>query len=136
VYEFFEHTADLGLRIRCGDLGGLFGQAAHALSSVIVANLDAVQPLREVTYQIQGDRYDELLHDWLAEVLYTFHVDRLLLAQFDVQVQDTGLTATARGEPIDPGRHQIHTEVKAITYHGLRVERNGNGWLAEVIIDI
>ena len=33
-------------------------------------------------------------------------------------------------------RHQLDVEVKAITYHGLKVEQHGDGWLAEVIVDI
>ncbi|OHB72446.1 MAG: hypothetical protein A2V70_14440 [Planctomycetes bacterium RBG_13_63_9] len=140
MYEIFEHTADLGLRIRCSDLSGLFSEAARALFSVIVVNLDEVRPVVEVAYEVQGDRHDELLRDWLAELLYTFHADRLLLAQFAVSFDDDAggghLTATARGEPIDPSRHEIDAEVKAITYHGLKVEHDGEGWLAEVIVDI
>ena len=46
------------------------------------------------------------------------------------------MKATARGEPIDPERHELDMEVKAITYHGLKVERDGDGWLAEVIVDL
>ena len=48
----------------------------------------------------------------------------------------SGLTAAARGEPIDRRRHEMDMEVKAITYHGLKVQRDGDGWLAEVIVDI
>ena len=81
-------------------------------------------------------RADEMLRDWLAELLYTFEVRRLVLAQFDVTIGTDGLKATARGEPIDPERHQLDMEVKAITWHGLKVVRDGDGWLAEVIVDI
>ena len=61
---------------------------------------------------------------------------RVLFAEFAVTVGDQGLTGVARGEPIDPDRHELDMEVKAITYHGLKVERDGDGWLAEVIVDI
>jgi SHS2 domain-containing protein len=60
----------------------------------------------------------------------------LLLSRFEVHVRDGGLSATARGEPLDPGRHSLLHEVKAITYHGLTVEQTDQGWLAEVIVDI
>jgi SHS2 domain-containing protein len=103
---------------------------------VIVANLDAVRPLQEVTLEIEGDRRDDLLFDWLAELLYTFDARRLLLSEFRVRVGDRGLEATARGEPFDPDRHELDVEVKAITYHGLKVEREGDRWLAEVIVDL
>lgn len=136
MYEIFDHTADLGLRVRSEDLDGLFKEAARALFSVIVANLDVVRPAEEVAFEIEGDQRDDLLRDWLAELLYAFHADHMLFSQFHVHVDATGLTATARGEPIDPIRHELDAEIKAITYHGLKVEHHGDGWLAEVIVDI
>ena len=56
--------------------------------------------------------------------------------RIDVEVDGDGLKATARGEEVDHDRHELDMEVKAITYHGLKVEREGDGWLAEVIVDL
>jgi SHS2 domain-containing protein len=136
MYELFEHTADIGLRARAATLDDLLGDAARALFSVIVVNLADVRPLLSLQFTVAGRQPDELLHDWLAELLFTFETRRLLLSDFEVRVGDEGLTATARGEPIDPNRHQLDMEVKAITWHGLKVERRDDGWLAEVIVDI
>jgi len=136
MFELFEHTADVGIRVRAGSLEKLFADAACGLFSVLAANLDAVQPLQEVAFAVQGDRHDDLLFDWLAELLYTFATKRLVFCHFEVAVTPTGLTAVARGEPMDCDRHGLHVEVKAITYHGLKVERAGDGWLAEVIVDV
>ena len=136
MYEIFEHTADLGLRIRADDLRGLFAEAARGLFSVMVTNFDDVRPVDEVTFEVKGTEREELLRDWLAELLYAFHGRHLLLAQFDVRLDEAGLTATARGEPFDPGRHEIDAELKAVTYHGLKVEQHPDGWLAEVIVDV
>jgi SHS2 domain-containing protein len=136
MYETFEHTADVGLRARAADLEGLFEDAAKALFSVIVVNLDAVRPLQEVAVRVEGLDHEDLLHDWLDELLYTFDTRHLLFSDFEVALDAHGLRATARGEPIDPRRHELDAEVKAITYHGLRVENHPDGWLAEVIVDL
>jgi len=136
MYELFDHTADIGLRIRAESLDELFAEAGRALFSVIVANFDAVEPVQELALRIEGSRRDDLLFDWLAELLYTFDTRRLLLSDFRVRVNENGLEATARGEPFDPDRHELDMEVKAITYHGLKVEQDGDGWLAEVIVDL
>jgi len=136
MYELFDHTADVGLRMRAGSLDELFADAGRALFSVIVANFDAVRPVQELALRVDGDRHDDLLFDWLAELLYTFDARRLLLCDFRVRLDRTGLEATARGEPFDPDRHELDVEVKAITYHGLKVEQEGDGWLAEVIVDL
>lgn len=136
MYEIFEHTADLGLRVKAPDLETLFADAGRGLTSMIAANLEAIQPVREVTLRVAGTRRDDLLFDWLSELLYLFESEHLLLNAFSVQFDDDGLQAAARGEPLDETRHQLEHEVKAITYHGLKVEQTSEGWLAEVIVDI
>lgn len=136
MHETFEHTADLGLRIRAGDLNALFAEAAQALFEVIVPDLASVRPETKVEVSLAGDDRTLLLFDWLKELLFHFDAQHLLLSKFDVQVRDDGLSAAAWGEPLDRERHVLEHEVKAITYHGLRVERHGAEWMAEVIVDI
>ncbi len=136
MFEVFEHTADLGLRIRSEDRQTLFVEAARALFSVLVVNLREVCRVQQKEYAIAAEEDDYLLFDWLGELLYTFDADRLLLSEFEVSLTDEGLRATCRGEPFDPSRHELDHEIKAITYHGLKVEHADDGWLAEVIVDI
>ena len=136
MYETFDHTADLGLRIRAPDLTTLFADAACALFATLVEDLDTVAPRQQLEVSISGSELEYLLFDWLKELLYRFEVEHLLLARFSVQVGADGLQGTAWGEPIDRQRHELAHEVKAITYHGLRVEEAPEGWLAEVIVDI
>lgn len=138
MHEVFEHTADIGLRIRAAALPDLFREAAEGLFELIVPNLNDVRPEQEVRFKVSSrqDEYEYLLFDWLNELLYTFDTKRLVLSKFDVHLTPEGLEATANGEPLDPARHQLEHEVKAITYHGLKVVREGDGWLAEVIVDI
>src|SRR5579875_2317471 len=136
MYETFDHTADLGLRIRAADLNTLFAEAGRALFAVLVENLDAVLPRQRLEITIAGSDCEYLLFDWLRELLYHFEVEHLLLSRFSVNVGADGLQGQAWGEPLDRQRHELAHEVKAITYHGLRVEQTPDGWLAEVIVDI
>ncbi len=136
MYETFEHTADLGLRVRADSINELFEEAACGLFSMMVTNLDDVRRLQERTYRVEGHAVDYLMFDWLNELLFTFESERLLLVEFKVAQDASGLTATALGEPMDLDRHRMEHEVKAITYHGLRVEQDSNGWFAELIVDI
>lgn len=136
MYETFDHTADLGLRIRAADLDTLFAEAGRALFSTLVENLDAVAPAQQLDVTLSGSDRDYLLFDWLKELLYHFDVEHLLLSRFAVRVGADALQGSAWGEPFDPQRHELTHEVKAITYHELRVEQTPDGWLAEVIVDI
>jgi SHS2 domain-containing protein len=137
MYETFEHTADLGLRVRAADLDGLFADAARGLFSLMIANLDDVRTVEQVSLGVVGAELDYLLFDWLNELLFIFETQRLVLVEFHVQVAESSVQATVRGEPFDPARHHAEHEVKAITYHELKVEQQQDGgWLAEVIVDI
>ena len=136
MHETFEHTADLGLRIRAKDLDTLFVEAAQVLFKTIVEDLDTVRPEKCVDITLPSDEPDYLLFDWLKALLYYFDAEHLLLSRFEARVTKEGLAGSAWGEPLDRGRHHLEHEVKAITYHGLRVERIDDGWLAEVIVDI
>lgn len=138
MYETFDHTADIGLRARSETLEGLLAEAAKALFSVLCANSDAVERVRSVQFHIEHDTDspDDLLFDWLCELLYAFDTEHMLFRDFDVQLNNGALTATAYGEPIDESRHELDMDVKAITYHGLKVEQQTDGWLAEVIVDL
>lgn len=136
MHELFEHTADLGLRVRAADLNTLFEEAGVCLFSAVVDDLGVVRPNEPRAFAIAGTDREYLLYDWLRDLLRTADEEHLVFCRFQVTVSDDGLTATAWGEPLDPARHQLAREVKAITYHELKVESTADGWLAEVIVDI
>jgi SHS2 domain-containing protein len=136
MHELFEHTADLGLRVTAPDLDTLFAEAAACLFSAVVEDPAAVRPQAEQAFEIAGADREYLLFDWLRELLYRFDADHLVFGTFEVRVRADGLSAKAWGEPLDPARHVLSHEVKAITYHELKVEKTPDGWLAEVIVDI
>ncbi|MFN8473705.1 MAG: archease [Anaerolineae bacterium] len=136
MYETFEHTADVGLRVIAPDLDTLFAEAGEALFSLIVEDLADVEAHEVVTIHIDGGDLPFLLFDWLNELLYRFDGEHRLFARFRAHVGPTGVDGEGWGETWDRERHALDHEVKAITYHGLRVEPTADGWLAEVIVDI
>jgi SHS2 domain-containing protein len=136
MHETFEHTADLGLRARAPDIDTLFVEAAEALFAAIIENPDAVQSQQQVEIQLTGADRELLLFDWLNELLFQFDTAHLVFGRFEVHVCGDQLQSKAWGEPLKCSRHLMNHEVKAITYHGLRVEQTADGWLAEVIVDI
>lgn len=137
MFELFDHTADLGLRVQAATLDQLLIEAARGLLAMLVANPAAVRPVQTRTIELPAGEASYLLFDWLSELLYAFESERLLLCEFDVQIASGRLTATCRGEPMDETRHHMDHEVKAITYHALRVEQQPDStWTAELIVDI
>ena|SRR5688572_11876353 len=136
MFELFEHTADLGLRVRAASLEELLCEAARGLLAMLVANPETVRAVQARTFVLTFTEPAYLLFDWLNELLYAFETEKLLLSEFEIVIGEQQLRATCRGEPMDSSRHEMDHEVKAITYHGLRALQTTEGWEAEVIVDI
>ncbi|MSR31044.1 MAG: archease [Gemmataceae bacterium] len=136
MFEFFEHTADLGLRARAESLNDLFAEGAKALFAAILIQPEEIQPLEETQFHLEEADPACLFRDWLALLLTHFEADKKVFTRFQVFVQSSTLRATARGEMFDAARHGRNHEVKAITYHGLLLTQADGQWLAEVIVDI
>lgn len=136
MFEWFDHTADVGLRVRAHDLPTLFCEAARGLFATIVENPEAIRLVDTQSIQLTGDALDYLMFDWLQELVFLFDAQHLLLGGWQIDLQPGGLQADVQGETWDPERHTLAHEVKAVTYHGLKVQQQSKGWLAEVILDI
>ena len=136
--ETFDHTADLGLRIRAESLTDLFVAAAEGLFDVIMANRQDVRVELHEPIQLSADTPAELLAVWLSELIFRFETTHRLYGRFEIEVSPDGHTLLGQlvGEPLDQARHQLDHEVKAVTRHGLVLEQEESGWLAEVILDI
>jgi len=135
-YEFINHTADLGIRVWGESIEELFENAAYSMFD-IMADLNRVELKKTMKVEIEKQELDELLADWLRNLLYKFNGDRYLLKEFRVETIDTqGLKAKVKGEKLDLSRHHLKREMKAVTYHGLEVKEVDRGWEAQIIFDI
>jgi len=135
-YEFIEHTADLGFKAYGSSLEELFEHAAEAFLEALVA-LESVKERTERSIEVEADGLDNLMVSWLAEFLYLYDTERLVFKSFQVKrIENNRLEAKARGEVLDPARHEVKTGIKAVTYHKLYVKEKGGDWEAQVILDI
>jgi SHS2 domain-containing protein len=138
TFEVFEHTADVGLRIEAKSLDELFVTAGRGVFSFVVENPEAIEPQKSVRIELEAEDLEGLFVDWLRELIFRFETQHLLLSTFEVQVSNDRrkLRAECRGETADWSRHLPDNELKAVTYHGLKVGQTPGGWEAEVIFDI
>lgn len=136
MYEYFEHTADVGIHVEAADWPSLLADAGRGLFGLIVSDVSAIRPLQSLHLHVPGNEPEYLLFDWLTELLYLFESRRLLLCEFDVRMTADGVESEVRGEPFEPSRHLPSHEVKAVTYHELRATQTAQGWEADVIVDI
>ena len=135
-YEMLDHTADAGLIVYGQDLAALFENAGEGFFNLIT-DLTKVRSRIQRSIEIGAESLERLLVDWLSELLYLHDVETLLFKEFYVKsVGDDGLKAVAKGEVFQEAIHVIKTEVKAVTYHQIQVQRVAEGWKAQVIFDL
>ncbi len=135
TFRILDHTADVGLEAYGSDLPEMLANAARGMFEII-ASPQEIRPEQEFTIEIVAEDSETLLHDWLDELLYLYSAKRVLLCRFDLSRTDSGLQGKVFGESIDPNRHELYSEIKAVTYHELAVMQNGDEWLGRVIFDI
>lgn len=135
-WEHFAHMADIGVRGLGSDMQEAFAQAALAMMAVVS---DPVQVRPDKTVEIHCDAPDRelLLMDWLNALIYEMATRRMLFADFEVHIDNTGLSAKARGEPLDQTRHQPAVELKGATCTELSVTKSADGrWIAQCVVDV
>lgn len=142
-YRFIEDVsvADVAFEAVGRDLPELLASAAEAVTATMVRDVDSVAPREERVLRVEAPDAEHLLHKLLEEVVYLKDAQQLLLGRFEVRVREAPgkllADATARGEPLDPARHEQVVDVKAVTWHRFAVERLPQGlWRAFVVLDI
>jgi SHS2 domain-containing protein len=131
----FEHPSDLGLEATADSLAELFEALGEGAARQVCPEGAVAAQTRPVV--AEAEDVETLLVEYLGELLGLFHLERFLVASVRVKaVDERSVTAEAVGEPFDPARHELGAEIKAVTYHQLRVARDGDRWTARVILDL
>ncbi len=134
--EFFDHTADAGVRLRADDFPGLAAESAEALLELMTGAPATVEAVSERTFSVDGVDAADVLVALGNELLFLFEVEGFLCSRLECTDRAGGLDCVARGEVRDPARHPISRPVKAVTHHGAEVRRDGAGWTATLVYDL
>jgi len=131
-YEELEHTAEIGLRVRAATPAALFACAATGMFALIDAQ-PGEQRVRHVV-TIESSDAESLLVDWLSELLYWHERGGEIYDQPEItRWSPTRLEAIVVGRA---ARTPPSTSIKAVTYHGLRLAEEADGWVAEIYFDV
>ena len=142
TYRYLEEiaTADVAFEAWGGTKEETFLAAADATLNTMVEDIRTVSPREGRVFSLAAGSLDLLLFELLQELVYWKDAGRLLLRVRDLRIEEAGpgyrLHADATGETIDPARHPLLADVKAVTLHRLVVESTPDGWHAIVVLDV
>jgi SHS2 domain-containing protein len=134
-WEHFSHGADMGVRGFGATKAEAFVQAALAMTAVVV-DPAGVEAREEVAIQCEAPDDELLLAEWLNALIFEMSTRKMLFSRFAVRFDGPLLTGQAWGEPVEVARHHPAVEIKGATYTELRVAREGDGWVAQTVVDV
>ncbi len=136
-YQLIDHTADTGIRVFGDDLEELFSGAGEALFDIIFGLENISGSEKGGRVEVGGEDLPDLLAGWLGKLLLKCELDDFLSSRFSIiSLDEKHLSADIFGERFNPSAHKALTEVKGVTYHGLKVWQKEGIWTAEVIFDV
>ena len=135
-YEFFEHTGDIGVRVFGKNHRDLFQNAFKAFFATLTEP-EGIKPSQKKMIRVTNEGWERLLVSWLSEYLYLFETDQWLFRECEIQsLNKNQVQAIGWGEKFNPERHRIKTEIKAVTYHQLSIQKKDDLWETKIILDI
>jgi SHS2 domain-containing protein len=135
-YRILEHPADVGIEATGVSLKEAFENSARGLLSLII-NAESVDAREERFIELKALDLPNLLVKWLSEILYLYDGEDFIVGEVEIEtISPTGLEAIVRGESVDEARHPMNMDVKAVTYHQLKIQQKKDGCLIRVFLDI
>ena len=134
-YKFIEDlTSDVMFEAYGKDLKELFKNSALALSSVI-CDVEKLEEEKSFSVDLKGDSLEELMVNWLQEIIALVDTDELFFSRFDInEISENHLKAKVYGEPISPEKAGV--VVKGVTYYKLKLEKIKDNYKATISLDI
>jgi len=135
-FEVIDHTADIGIIAYGADIKQVFVNAALGLFN-LMADPDDFKEDIERELKLSAEDVEILLVEWLNELIYIFDVEHIFFKRFEVaELTSTQIKARCFGEKIKPSQHKLKREIKAATYHMLKIDKEDGGYKVQVIFDI
>lgn len=120
AYEIIDHTADVGIKAYGETVEEAFENIAKGMFDIIT-NSSHIDSIGEYMIELEADDLEQLLVDWLSELLFLSSTYNLVFGFFDVEIMDKKLSAIVKGEEYNLDKHKIGVEIKAVTYHMVEV---------------
>ena len=133
-FEEISHTADVKIQVRALTLTELFSDTFSALMEIVYGP-DRKGCLRK-EIDVEAENTESLMTDFLSEALFISEVDGIVFSHATIRIDGLHLTAILEGELFDQNRHSGGSEVKGISYSGLSILHNANGYMMDIIFDV
>lgn len=139
MFEYGDHTADILVIAYGRSLSEAFKNAALGVLNIIY-DTSRVDPIDKVDVEVDGYDLEQLLFNWIDEVIYWFDGRKMAIGDIvinELNENEPKIKATLLGEHYDLGKHGFKgTIVKAMTYNMMSIERINSEFKVQFVVDI
>ena len=141
-YKFLEDVAiaDVAFVAEGKTLDQMMKSSAMALTNSMIKDPEKLEIKKTIKIKIESKNEEQLLHDFLQELIFLKDAKLLLFREFEIQIEKKRdkflLKAQLKGEKIDMKKHELLVDVKAVSFHRFEVKKEENGWKCFVILDV
>ena len=138
-FKYFDTTADIGIKVTSNNIEKAFENSALATLNLIT-DIEKIKP--EITKKITLTSEDEygLLYDWITDLLILLDSENFMASQYNIKITEKEneylLTGKIMGDTYDTTIYNYKTEVKAITYHEMNIEKKEDQIKIKFIVDL
>ena len=132
--------ADIAFEASGKTLEELFSSSGEALTSTMIKDPKTLGTGEEKRFTLEAKDEEFLLHDFLQELIFLKDAEQLLFKEYELRIEKGGkglkLYATIKGEHLDPEKHDLLVDAKAVSWHMFKAGKSGRGWKAFFIVDL
>lgn len=135
-YRIIRKSSELSIRLSGDSLPGILADAGSALFDLLV-DMTSVEARESVTLEVEGLDNDDLMVNWMRELLYEYQVSGYMLKEFDIHESgEFFVRCEARGEKFDPDRHEERETIGAVDERLSHLGKMGTQWTAQVSFEL
>ncbi len=132
TYRLIRRSSELSIRLSGDSMPGIIADAGFALFDLLV-DLSSVEARESVVLEVEGVDNDDLIVNWMRELLYEYQASGYVLKEFEIRAAgEFFVRAEARGEKFDPDRHEERETIGAVAERLSHLGRMGSQWTAQV----
>lgn len=135
-YRILARSSDLAIKVFGKSQEELFANSAFALFD-LMTDVDKIEVQERLPLEVEGVDRDDLMVNWMRELLYLYQGSGYLLKEFKVlEAKESYVRGEVSGEKYNPDRHEIQREFRSVVLHQSRMEKTGDQWTAQVIFEL
>lgn len=138
-FKYFDTTADIGIEVNSTNITDAFINSALGTMNLIT-DIEKIQT--KITKDICIESEDEygLLYDWITELLILLDSENFIASHYNINIKRDNnlyvLQGNISGDNYDTTVYNYKTEVKAITYHEMNIQKEDNNIKIRFIVDL